>query len=304
WESTLARTTRASCGTYRKPIANTSTGREVPNTATNTAARAVPGKDITTSSTRITTSERNFAPVAAIEPITAAASSAPAVAARPISSEERAPWVTREQMSRPSASVPIQCSALGGCTGVPVARGPCGLNSGAKTATTASRARKRTAMRLAQGRAVTGASGLPLTDRRRDPSVGRMSDAPDPGVDDDVQQVHGDVHDDEGDRDHEGHSLHQEHVVAGDAVEDELAHGLDVEDDLDDHRTAHEVAHPQAEHRDRDDQGVAQHVAADDHGVGDPRADGGAHVVAVELLDHRGADHPGEGARHRHPERE
>src|SRR5690606_24760829 len=136
------------------------------------------------------------------------------------------------------------------------------------------------------------------TDWRRDPSFGRMSDAPDPGVDDDVEEVDQDVHHDEGDRDDERHALDEEDVVAGDAVEDELSHGLDVEDDLDDHGAAHEVADAQAQHRDRGDQGVAQHVAGDDDGIGDAGADGGAHVVAVQLLDHRGADHAGEGAGH------
>ena len=119
----MARTTRASCGTYRKPIAKISTGREVPNTATNTAARAMPGKDMITSSARIRNSEGSFAAVAAKEPRIIAASSAAPVANRPISSEAREPWITREKMSRPMASVPIQCSALGGSTGVPVARG-------------------------------------------------------------------------------------------------------------------------------------------------------------------------------------
>ena len=134
-----------------KPIAKISTGSEVPNTATNTAASAMPGKDITTSSVRITISEAYFEAVAAKEPITAAATSAPAVAARPISREERVPWATREKMSRPIASVPIQCSAPGGCTGVPVASGPCWAISGAKIARTPSSPRKITAMRLIRG---------------------------------------------------------------------------------------------------------------------------------------------------------
>ena len=73
-------------------MANTSTTSEFPNTATNTAARAMPGKDMMMMSRmRMSTSETTLPAVAAIEPSTAAAASAAAVAHRPITREERAP---------------------------------------------------------------------------------------------------------------------------------------------------------------------------------------------------------------------
>src|SRR5690625_5889851 len=97
------------------------------------------------------------------------------------------------------------------------------------------------AILLGSGRVASPPREAPLTDWRRDPSLGRMSDAPDPGVDDDVQQIDQDVHHDERDRDGEGHALQQEHVVARDPVEDQMNHRLDVEDDVDDDSAAYQV---------------------------------------------------------------
>ena len=104
-------------------MARMMTGNEVPKTATNTAASAMPGKDMITSRTRMRISDGQRAAVAAKEPSSDATTSAMPVAHRPMSSDDRAPWRTREKMSRPMASVPMRCSMLGGCTGVPVARG-------------------------------------------------------------------------------------------------------------------------------------------------------------------------------------
>ena len=72
-------------------MAKTSTGRELPKTATNTAAKAMPGKDMMMSSTRISTSETALPAVAAMDPNTEAATIAAAVAHRPITSDDRAP---------------------------------------------------------------------------------------------------------------------------------------------------------------------------------------------------------------------
>lgn len=63
------------------------TGTLVPNTATRTAARAIGGNDITTSSVRMTDSSPSLREVAAIEPSTAPAISATAVAPRPMTRE-------------------------------------------------------------------------------------------------------------------------------------------------------------------------------------------------------------------------
>jgi len=150
-----------------------STGTELPKTATKTAASAMPGKLMTMSRMRMSTSDTTLPAVAAIEPRTAAASRAPAVAHRPMSSEVRAPWTTREKMSRPMASVPNQCAPLGGCTGVPVASGDWVATRGAKTATRPSRRRKVRTILLAIGRSRIAPRRAPAEPSRRRVSPGR-----------------------------------------------------------------------------------------------------------------------------------
>ena len=66
-------------------------GIELPNTAMNTAASAIPGKDMMMSSTRIRVSETQRELTAAMEPRTAAHASANSVAQMPMVREIRAP---------------------------------------------------------------------------------------------------------------------------------------------------------------------------------------------------------------------
>jgi hypothetical protein len=87
----LARTTRAIGGVYRKPIARISTGSPRPNTATSTAASAMPGNAMTTSRIRMMIPSTRRFEVAATAPITAPATSAIATAPRPTASDQRAP---------------------------------------------------------------------------------------------------------------------------------------------------------------------------------------------------------------------
>ena len=76
---------------YRNAIVSTRIGVELPNTATNTAASAIPGKDMMMSMIRMRTSETALFAVAAIEPRIAAATSATAVAPIPMTRENREP---------------------------------------------------------------------------------------------------------------------------------------------------------------------------------------------------------------------
>ncbi len=109
-----------------------------PNTATSTAASAIPGKAMTTSSTRMITESTRRAEVAASAPTSPPATRASTTAPRPIVSDQRVPWTRREKMSRPDRSVPNQCSPLGPPMLVPSASGSCGVISGPNTATSAS----------------------------------------------------------------------------------------------------------------------------------------------------------------------
>ena len=127
---------------------------------------------------------------------------------------------------------------------------------------------------------------------------------PNPRVDEDVEHVHDDVDHDERQSHRERDALDERGVVVLHALDDGHAHAGQVEDDLDDHSAADEIADAQAQHRDRRDERVAQHVARDDDAARDARADGRAHVVFVELLHHGGADNAGELARHGHAQGE
>ena len=89
-------------------------GRRDASAVTMTAASAMPGKLMTMSRMRMSTSETTLPAVAAIEPSTAAATSARPVAARPTISETRAPKTMREKTSRPGSSVPNQNEPFGG----------------------------------------------------------------------------------------------------------------------------------------------------------------------------------------------
>ena len=85
--TTLARTMRAICGTYRMPIARMSEGSELPNTTTNVAASAMPGNDMSTSRMRMMTSDTHLRVTAAMAPMIEPRISANAVAPRPMTSE-------------------------------------------------------------------------------------------------------------------------------------------------------------------------------------------------------------------------
>lgn len=66
-------------------------GKDCENTATKTAANAIPGKLIMMSMIRMRISETTFPAVAAMDPRTDAITRANSVAPRPMTSEPRAP---------------------------------------------------------------------------------------------------------------------------------------------------------------------------------------------------------------------
>ena len=83
----LARTMRAICGVYMKPMAKMMAGRLLPRMVTKTAARAMPGTDMMMSSTRMMTSDTALRETAAMAPTIEPHTSAMAVAPKPMSSE-------------------------------------------------------------------------------------------------------------------------------------------------------------------------------------------------------------------------
>ncbi len=135
-------------------IAMMMVGTVLPNAASSTAARAMPGNAIRMSMRRMISSFTALLDVAAREPSRAPATMARMTAPRPIISEDCAPKRMREKMSRPRRSVPKKCSAPGGVAGMKVSSGSCGAMTGAKTAASTIMMRKRRAMREPHGRAL------------------------------------------------------------------------------------------------------------------------------------------------------
>ncbi len=130
-------------------MAQISTPIPPPNTATSTAASAMPGNAITTSRQRISVSSTALREVAASAPRRAPTTRASAVAPSPMARDQRAPYISRLRTSRPRLSCPIQCPADG--APVPPAgscwsSGSCGARTGARTATTMTTPRKQTAI--------------------------------------------------------------------------------------------------------------------------------------------------------------
>ena len=83
----FARTMRAICGVYMKPMEKMMAGTELPKISTRTAASAMPGTDMMMSSTRMITSEMLLRATAAIAPTIEPHTNANSVAPKPITSE-------------------------------------------------------------------------------------------------------------------------------------------------------------------------------------------------------------------------
>src|SRR5206468_3834542 len=151
--------------------------------------------------------------------------------AAPTSSESRAPYTTRLQTSRPTSSVPNQCVAPGAVSRAETSmRSGSSAISGASTPTTVvmasnarptTVARRRTRRTSQRARRRTGSAGLgsarTLMAGRDEPRRGAnravkwFSLISDPGIEDDVREIHREI---------------DEHVNAGDADDDALDDGI------------------------------------------------------------------------------
>ena len=109
----FARTRRAICGMYMKPIEKMIAGTDLPRMVTRTAARAMPGTDMMMSRMRMMTSDTHLRETAATAPMMEPVTSANSVAPKPMTSEMRPPYNMRDRMSRPLSSVPKMCAPVG-----------------------------------------------------------------------------------------------------------------------------------------------------------------------------------------------
>src|SRR5215217_8457061 len=186
----------------------------------------------------------------------------------------RAPQITRLNTSRPSSSVPIRCSRLGGWSNwlAFIPSGSCGERYGAKMATTITTARmiapatvsslwaRRRQVSPRRTRRTVGAATVPEAAR----ACAWASAIVDPRIEVGVQDVHDQVHQDERGR-HEQHpGLYDRIIAITDRVKDERPDTRQGEDPLDDDRAAEQIPDLHAGHCDDRDQGVSKRMLVDD----------------------------------------
>src|SRR5712691_7530138 len=188
----------------------------------------------------------------------------------------------RLQMSRPRLSVPSQYAALGGLMRAPrmVSSVACGAMRSAKTAIT-SMATTMTAPKAP--------SGFRRANRT---SAGLVADA---GIEDGIERVHGQIHEDDGGHDDEVDALDDGIVALGDRLEEEAAHAGQPKDRLDDDGTAEDLRDLDAEHGEDGNEGVLQAMLEHDGPFAEPLRPGGAHVVLPQHLEEHGSREPHEG---------
>src|SRR5215470_3323817 len=203
------------------------------------------------------------------EPATAAS----AVAARPTTSEMRAPKRSRLKRSRPNSSVPRGCPTVkmgASRRAVSMASGSRGASHGAtraSTAITSTRARPKSAAALRRNMRTTSV----IADARVEHRVEEIDD-----------QI--DHHEAGGDEQHT--PLHQGIVARLDGPHHHGAEPRPGEHRLGEDGPAEEEAHLHAQHGDDRIDGVLEHVARDHRALGQPLGAGGADVVLADDLEH------------------
>src|SRR6266536_5549048 len=224
---------------------------------------------------------------------------------KPAMSDTRVPQTMRESTSRPTLSVPMRWERSGLARVWPRSclSGSYGEITGAKSAATIARSITTTPsgpkrVRAACRRTVhRRARSRPGREARAMAAAG--SAISDPGIDPAIEQVHGQVAQDEAHRDAQDHALHQWIVAREYRVHHEAPHPGQGEHVLGDHCSADQRAELEAEHGDDRDEGVLEHVATDDARLRKPLGPRGTHVVLRERVEHartQGArDHGGEG---------
>ena len=199
---------RATSGSWISATPTTRTVRLEPKPVTSTNKKRSAGSDSRTSAERISTGSSSPREYPAASPTTRPPAYASSTE-RPASAITlRPPQRMRESTSRPRKSVPSSASALGPSYGIPIGRaGACGATNGPNRAT--SRTSTSTAAPTAPA---------PLRAKRSDSGTSRPQLRHE-GDDDEVgDDVHGDVHRGDHDRDR----LHGPHVADGDRVDELL----------------------------------------------------------------------------------
>src|SRR5215472_499465 len=212
------------------------------------------------------------------------ASAASAVAARPTTSEMRAPKRRRLKRSRPNSSVPRRWPPVkmgASRRAVSMASGSRGASQGATTASTAittTRARPKRAAAL----------------RRNTRTTSVIADA---RVEYRVEQVDHEVDEHEGGGDEQHAALHQRIVAGLDGAHHHGAEPRPGEHRLREDGPTEEEAHLHAEHGDDGIHGVLEHVTRDHRALGQALGPRRAHVVLADDLEHARSREPRQRSR-------
>src|SRR5690242_3023134 len=151
----------------------------------------------------------------------------------PATSETRVPQITRLSTSRPTLSVPSQCARPGRASALPRswATGSYGASTGAATATTIATIRTAAPNGARRARAARRTASQR---RSRTPGSSRATSAdsanPDSGIDPAIEEIDGQIGDDEAERDEENDALDERVVACKHGVDDETTHARERED--------------------------------------------------------------------------
>src|SRR5687768_7318937 len=331
-ESALDRTTRATRGMTGKVIATITLPVPGPSAATTAMAMTMSGNEMSTSMSRSITCSILPPKYALVTPKTSPSVEPTSDDVKPTSSAVRAPWMMRESRSRPNESVPRRCTPPGGSSAGPNAVGSNGAMRSASSAVrsitmmsaapTAPSGRWRTNVPTARDHrfergsstyrrsaAVAVTSALRDTFARGSAPAAAVasrsrSRVPDPGIEDDVEHVHQEVHDHE-DRGHEhDERLHERVVALLDREHDEAAQAVQVEDLLRHDEPADEERELEADDGHDGEQRVPQRVAHDDRRLAYTLRARRSDVVLAQDLEHRGPRHAHGDRRVAVPDRE
>src|SRR3954463_9351624 len=162
-------------------------------------------------------------------------------AQRPTTSEMRAPWISRGSSSRPSPSVPSQCAAENGAR-----RSSMSMVVGSGIGSTVAKiARAKTKMIQTVAAQNSTPRRLPFFAGAETASSARSSSSvamTDPGVENGVEQVDDEIHDDEARGHQQHHALQDDEIAREDRADQQPADARQRKDRLDDQCTADQAA--------------------------------------------------------------
>src|SRR5581483_461079 len=293
------RATRANAGTATMATATVTLRRLWPRNAVTAMTSTSAGKASITSTMPMSTVSVLPRWYPASRPMAPPTTRPTATATSPTVSDTRAPYTSRDRMSRPISSVPSRCPPVPGTAAMWAKSLRVGLFSGRTAANAAPNATR--AIHAA------GAQNDSPSARRR-PAVGREASgagAPDAGatvarsgmahprVEHAVEDVDEEVGQHVGDGDHEHEPLHDDVLAAADGVDQPRPHARQCEQVLHDHGAADQRAGVDAEHGEererRGPQCVAQQDAACRQALGARHED----VLLLQRGDEVGPQQPG-----------